>query len=599
MPSRLIPLAMLKSLPDRLLQAERTGLQADRPAHLWCPASQVGIFPFVILRNPLGAALRILFILCLCASTATAQVSIPRPFSHPETSAAKQDSSTGVVEPGSPRASMTEFFALARENRWDLAARYLAVDPSDSARAPLLAKRLVAVLDRHLWVDLDALSPLPGGDPSDGLSEGLDQLGTIPRAGGAGEPIRIMRVTAPDSSWWVFTPAAVHEIDSWYGELGHNRFRDLFPESLQKKGPLQVQWFQWLMLLVLIPLIVLLGTILHRLINLALGAVVARTPVTWDDVLVPALRGPLLLFCVTLFVLPLTSFLGLNAVVWAFVSTLVKASVTASVFWALIRALGVIEDRIVATAWVTHRADVLSLAPLGGRLAKLLVGFLGIAAVMAQLNIPVTTLLAGLGIGGLAVALGAQKMLENVIGSIAIVTDKPFAVGDWIKVEDIEGTVEQVGVRSTRIRTFDRTVISYPNGRLADMRLESFSARDRFRYNSTLGLVYGTSAAQLRQIVGDIEKMLRANPKVWQDSVVVRLESLGSYALNVRMIVWFLAKDNIEFRDLTQEFLLSVMEIVERSGTTLAFPTQTLLMQPIAAATAAPARGPEHPTPSA
>ncbi len=543
------------------------------------------------------AALRVVSLSFLCAAPAVAQISIPRPFSRPEAAQTGHDST--VVDPGSPRASMTAFFALARENQWAEAAHYLSLAPSDSSRAALLAEHLVVVLDRHQWVDLDRLSPLPDGDDADGLPNGLDQIGTIPRSRGAAEPLRIMRVTRPEGSWWVFTPAAVHEIDVWYAELGHTQFRDLFPEPLQRKGPLQVHWFQWLMLLVLIPLIVLLGTILHRLINLALRALAQRTPVTWDDDLVPALRGPLLLLCVTAFVLPLTSFLGLNAVVWAFVSTLVRSAITAAVFWALIRALGVIEARIIATAWVTHRADVLSLAPLGGRLAKLLVGFLGIAAVMAQLDIPVTTLLAGLGIGGLAVALGAQKMLENVIGSIAIVSDKPFEVGDWIKVEDIEGTVEQVGIRSTRIRTFDRTVISYPNGRLADMRLESFSARDRFRYNNTVGLVYGTTADQLRQVVGDIEQALRANPKVWQDTAIVRLESLGSYALNIRLVVWFLATDNFEFRDLIQEFLLQVMDIVERSGSAFAFPTQTLVMQPTTAATTAPGHAPGRPTPSA
>jgi MscS family membrane protein len=298
---------------------------------------------------------------------------------------------------------------------------------------------------------------------------------------------------------------------------------------------------------------------------------------------------------VALFVPPVTSWLGLNALVEGFISSLVKAAVTAALFWALIRALGVIEKRVIASAWAAQRADVLSLAPLGGRLAKVLVGFLGFAAVLSQFNIPVGTLLAGLGIGGIAIALGAQKTLENVIGSIAIVSDKPFEVGDWIKVEDIEGTVEQVGMRSTRIRTFDRTIISYPNGKLADMRLESFSARDRFRLNTTIGLVYDTKATQIRHIIGEIEAALKANPKVWQDTIIVRLDNLGAYSLNIRIIAWFLAKDTLEYRELNQEFLLQVLEIVERAGSGFAYPTQTLVMP----STPAPPRAPERPTPSA
>lgn len=407
--------------------------------------------------------------------------------------------------------------------------------------------------------------------------------------------MRITKVTRDGVSWWAFTPAVVRQVDTWYAEAGDNWFRELFPEPLRRTGPLRLQWYQWLGLLILIPVIVLLGTAAQRLLHLALSAVVRRTTSTWDDDLLPQLRSPMLLLCVAAFVVPITSWLGLNAVVVSFITSVVRGAVTAALFWALIRFLGVLENRVIASAWATQRADVLSLAPLGGRLAKVLVGFLGMAAVLAQFNIPVGTLLAGLGIGGIAVALGAQKTLENVIGSIAIVSDKPFEVGDLIKVEDVEGTVEQVGIRSTRIRTYDRTLITYPNGRLADMRLESYSARDRFRLNTTIGLVYETTSEQVRTIVAEIEAALRGNPKVWPDTISVRLDNLGAYSLNVRIVAWFLAKDVLEFRDLNQEFLLRVMEIVEQSGSSFAFPTQTLVMP----STAAPPAAPGRPTPSA
>jgi MscS family membrane protein len=564
---------------------ERTITRGDLPA--------VNFLSFrVVLRQ--------LALLALLAAPAAAQIRLPNPFGGPamSDSQAHSDSTarpTLVVEPGSPRQSVEKYFELAKEGRWNDAARYLSTGASDSARGAELAEHLKVVLDRHLWLDLDQLSPLAEGDTTDGLRGSLDQVGVIPRDNGLLEPVRMTKITRGGNSWWAFAPSVVRQVDTWYAELGDNWIRELFPEPLRRTGPLRVQWYQWLALLIVIPLIVLLGTALQRLLTLALQAVARRTPGTWDDDLLPQLRAPLLLFCVALFVAPITSWLGLNAMVNGFIASLIKAAVTAALFWALIRALGVIEKRVIASAWATQRADVLSLAPLGGRLAKVLVGFLGFAAVLSQFNIPVGTLLAGLGIGGIAIALGAQKTLENVIGSIAIVSDKPFEVGDWIKVEDIEGTVEQVGIRSTRIRTFDRTIISYPNGKLADMRLESFSARDRFRLNTVIGLVYGTTAAQMRQIVGEIEGALKGNPKVWQDTIIVRLDNLGAYALNVRIIAWFLAKDTLEFRDLNQEFLLQVLEIVERNGSSFAFPTQTLVMP----STPAPPRAPERPTPSA
>jgi MscS family membrane protein len=541
-----------------------------------------------------------IILLSLLTAPAAAQVRLPKPFggqaqsdTHPRTDSTPRIPQ--VVEPGSPRQSLEQYFELARDGRWSEAARYLSTEGADSARAASLAEKLKVVLDRHLWVDLDQLSPLAEGDTTDGLRGFTDQIGMMPRPSGLSEPVRITRVTRGGNSWWAFAPSVVRQVDTWYSELGDNWIRELFPEPLRRTGPLRLQWYQWLTLLVLIPLIVLAGTALQRLLTLALQAIARRTRGTWDDDLLPQLRGPLLLFCVAVFVAPVTSWLGLNSLVEGFVASLIKAAVTAALFWALIRALGVIEKRVIASAWATQRADVLSLAPLGGRLAKVLVGFLGFAAVLSQFNIPVGTLLAGLGIGGIAIALGAQKTLENVIGSIAIVWDKPFEVGDWIKVEDVEGTVEQVGMRSTRIRTFDRTIISYPNGKLADLRLVSFSARDRFRLNTTIGLVYDTTAAQMRQIIGEIEGALKGNPKVWQDTIVVRLDNLGAYALNIRIIAWFLAKDAMEFRELNQEFLLQVLEIVERTGSGFAFPTQTLVMP----STPAPPGTPERPTPSA
>lgn len=162
---------------------------------------------------------------------------------------------------------------------------------------------------------------------------------------------------------------------------------------------------------------------------------------------------------------------------------------------------------------------------------------------LAQFDYPVGTLLAGLGIGGIAVALAAQKTVENLIGSVAIGIDKPFRVGDAVKIDDLEGTIEEVGLRSTRIRTAERSVVSIPNGKLADMRTESFAPRDRFRFSATVGLAYSTTAAQLEAIVGEIEAWFRAQPKIWKDTIYARFIELGESALNIEVMAWFVTID--------------------------------------------------------
>ena len=200
-----------------------------------------------------------------------------------------------------------------------------------------------------------------------------------------------------------------------------------------------------------------------------------------------------------------------------------------------------------------------------------------VVAVLADLGYPVASLLAGLGVGGLALALAAQKTVENLFGSLSIGVDQPFRVGDFVRIEDTTlGTVEQVGLRSTQIRTLDRTVISLPNGKLADLKIETFAPRDRYRLHTVIGLVYSTKAAQVRAIAAELESILRAHPGVFPEGAIVTLQGFGASSLDVEVEIGFVAKDFDEFRRLRQEVLLQLLEAVERGGSSLAFPTRTV-----------------------
>jgi MscS family membrane protein len=159
---------------------------------------------------------------------------------------------------------------------------------------------------------------------------------------------------------------------------------------------------------------------------------------------------------------------------------------------------------------------------------------------------------------------------------VSLGIDQPFREGDFVKIEDFVGTVEAIGLRSTRIRTLDRTLITIPNGRLADMRLESFAARDRLRLACIVGLVYATTAEQLRQVLAGLEQVLRAHPRIWPDAVVVKFQALGASSLDIEVMAWFTTSDWGEFQGIRQEILLGFVEVVERAGTSFAFPTRTV-----------------------
>jgi MscS family membrane protein len=198
---------------------------------------------------------------------------------------------------------------------------------------------------------------------------------------------------------------------------------------------------------------------------------------------------------------------------------------------------------------------------------------------LGAIGLPIASLLAGLGIGGIALALAAQKTVENLFGSISIGIDQPFRVGDFITVENVVGTVESIGLRSTRVRTLDRTLVTIPNGKLADLRIESFAERDRIRFLCVLGLTRETRAAAVREVLESARTCLREHPKVWPD-LSVSLVRVTDVSLDVEISAWFSTTDFSEFLRIREEMLLALLEIVERAGTELAYPTRKLLTRP-------------------
>jgi MscS family membrane protein len=238
-------------------------------------------------------------------------------------------------------------------------------------------------------------------------------------------------------------------------------------------------------------------------------------------------------------------------------------------FWALARSMDVARQMLVDSAWIRDRPATRSLLQLGVKVGKLFLLAIAVVALLSELGYPVASLVAGLGIGGLAVALAAQKTLENLFGALAIGADQPFREGDFVRVDDILGTVEAIGLRSTRIRTLDLTLVTIPNGKLAEMRLENFALRDRLRLACTLCLVYGTTRNQLRAALAGVERVLWDHPKLWPEGVTVRLKELGESSLNIEVNACFQTSDWDEFAVIREETLLLFMDVVERAGSLL------------------------------
>jgi MscS family membrane protein len=320
----------------------------------------------------------------------------------------------------------------------------------------------------------------------------------------------------------------------------------------------------------------MIGRILVRLSRPLLARVAGRTSADWDDRLVELMAWPLSLVLALQALRIASPWLPLDARATTTLNSAVAIVTTLAVLWTAFRGIDLGRNVLERRSWAIDRPSSRSVLAIGARLAKVAVLAIAGIVALAQLGVSVASLIAGLGIGGLAVALAAQKTLENLFGTLSIGVDQPMREGDVVKLYDFTGTVEQIGLRSTRIRTADRTIITIPNGELANQRIESFTVRDRLRFATNIGLVYGTTASQIRAIRGDIEAILRRHPKVCQDTVAVWFKELAASALILEVSALFQTTDWNEFVTTRQDLLLAFMAAIEQHGSAIALPTQTV-----------------------
>lgn len=484
-------------------------------------------------------------------------------------------SPTETVSPASPRAALTNFLRHANAGDWAGAADYLSVPAAQRDRAPLLARRLKTVIDQRLVLDPRELSPLAVGDTADGDRSG-DRIAVVTGAGGREEPLRLIKVAGPPARW-VFSQATVGNIDALYETLGSPWLRDRLPQALLRIGPLNVYWWQWIGLAILLPVLVLVAWGLGATLRLLLGRIARATVTDWDDLLLENLRGPFRLWAAAIAAQPLLSFLQLNPRVAGFVGATARGLGLIALFWGLLRIVRLVQTRLEQAEWAAASgAQARTLVPLLSNILRVALAIVALLVALAQFGYPVGTLLAGLGIGGIAVALAAQKTVENLFGSVSLAADRAFRVGDWVRAGPTEGEVERIGLRSTSVRTLDRTVVRIPNGLLADDRIETFGERDRFVMRADLDVTYETTPEQLDKIRNDVLAALQAHPMIWPDRIRVHVVLFAESAIRINVTAWFLTTDLMTFLEIRHGLFLQFMRIVRDNGSSFAFPSRTI-----------------------
>ncbi|QDM00236.1 mechanosensitive ion channel family protein [Rhodopseudomonas palustris] len=477
-----------------------------------------------------------------------------------------------------PAGMVAGFIAAAAEQNYERAAMYLDLSQEKDAWGPSVAQQLQRILDRGgLLYSRLRLSSEPQGDQEDGLAPDLEKFGLVRTDHGTVD-LLAQRVDSKDGvKIWLVSARTVSELpelsrtvlSSWVDRLLPYALRDEYRIAGAPVG-------HWLAVLVLAVLVY--GAI--WLITGALGLLVFRLRKASGDSrfrrVLSASALPVRLF-LTAWALRVAMVLaGVSIVARQHMSGVTEFLAWVALSWIVWRVVDALAAFAIDRMTLRGRLSMLSAVTFIRRSVKFVIIAFAIIAGLNAFGYNVTAGLAALGIGGIAIALGAQKTIEHLVGSLTLVTDQPMRVGDFCKFGETMGTIEDIGMRSTRIRTLDRTVVTVPNGQLAAVQIENYSRRDKFWFHPVLDLRYETTPDQIRALIASLRQMLLDHPKVDDDPARVRFIGLGATSLRVEIFSYVHAVSMDEFLEVQEELNLRIMELVAEAGSGFAFPSQTV-----------------------
>ena len=471
-----------------------------------------------------------------------------------------------------PRGTVLHFLDAGRAGNFTLAREYLDTRVA-AATAETLAAQLYAVLNAKLPARLPQISDKPEGSRANPLTPDLETIGTIEAANGPVSIVldRVARTGAPPV--WVFSRRTMEAVPRLHQELTAAPGSRFLPRFLTERYVAGLSALEWLVFLLGIPLFFVALAILNRLLIVAIQPLWRRFSVDRERTITNLLPVPARLLLLAIFGRLILTALPLSLIVRQFWFTAAGVVGIASIVWLLIILNGEIEGAIRRRVSKGDPVGMAALLRVGRRVVDVVLIIAGIAVTLRYFGIESTPALAGLGVGGIAVALAAQKTLENVVAGASLLLDQAVRVGDFLKVGETVGTVDHIGLRSTRIRTLDRTMVSIPNGQIANASVEKISARDKFWFHPEVKLRYETTRTQLQEVLTGLRRLLDEHSSV-EPEARVRFIRIAEFSFDLEVFAYVYARDWNEFLRFQEELLLGITEIVEQAGTGLAIPAQ-------------------------
>ena len=523
--------------------------------------------------------LLLLTLSCVVALPGAAQSPLSNVLPSSSTSTSSTNTPSDLLGRTTPSGSVIGFLQAAQSGNYSIAAQYLQMTAARrQSEGEEIASELNAVLNSPAATNVRVGNfTQPEGIPQEGVPLGRQKLGTM-SSGDVEADLDLVRVSdASAGKIWLISSDTLAKVPELYDQVQARQVESKLPSVLVKHKLTGMPLWQWLALLLALPIAAAIGWIVLVLLEVPVRWWARRRGqveiANWRSVSAPAwlLTG-------TLAHQFFARYLGIALLPRHYYFELTSVALIISATWILWRAVRGSLRRVRNRALARGHAGTGSLMLLGERILKAVIFGVGALVVLGNLGFNMSTAIAGLGIGGLAIGFGAQKTIENLFGGVSVLGDEVFRVGDVCRFGDRTGVVEDIGLRSTLIRTEERTLVAIPNGTVATINVENLSRRDKILFKTTLGLRPESKADHVRFVLAEIRRLLYSHPKVETKTVRVRLTDIAGSSLSVEVVAYILTRDFNEFAAVREDLLLRMMDVMEDSGGGLALPSQTLYL---------------------
>jgi MscS family membrane protein len=504
--------------------------------------------------------------------SASLLVSQPLPLKSPTPASSAEIENEDPYRRDTPHDSMLGFLEAAHAGNFATAAEYIAW-PSRVAPAAResIAREVADVLDVRFFGNLDMLSRSRSGSLGDGLPPDQEKAGALIDAGGRVDVILERRLQSDGSNLWFLSWDTVREARRVHKHLIFASLEERLPAPLVEVRALGIPLWRLLSFVLALPLLYLVSRLLVAGWVLAYRRI-RRSPsevAAWST---SAARPATLLLTLVLH-RAAVFLIGFPLLFRLYYNRLVNLLLLVGAGWLVLKLVDLVVSRVLRRAAVATFSSAGTMLRLGRRVAKALLVILVAVLGLASLGINLTPTLAGIGIGGIAIAFAAQKSLENVFGGLSVLGDRVIRIGDFCRIGTHLGEIEDITLYATRLRTLERTVVHIPNGLMASERIDNYSRRDKFWFHPILGVRYETSVEQMSRLLADLRAMLAADPRIEPSSARVRFLRFGAYSLDIELFAYVLVATWADFLAAQEELNLAIMKLVEASGTDIAFPS--------------------------